>query len=531
VGTWTHSVTVNAAAVDVVGMITVHAEENTAKTASFAYAAPVGVAFDPEDLEGAAIVIKHGTTTIFTGTLETARAETESGLINVTATDGLKEYFEGRTQAQILTDITGGKYHRAFFGDRTSGWEQAQNVLQTVLAEVHMNRLGALTLGDWTTSGGTAITDAVYLSESSETAPRGALLNRITLNVEYRFTRLKQRHWSYAWTSPAIADFAGWAAQQTSLPTRDMIQSAADGTGWGALGGIQYITVPDAGAGWTPTDDEQQIRCLQALWTGYKRWAHNVKETYTLTVEAPASIAIRGAIEGEEGVTLVTEFDGAGWDNSHAQYTPAWSTDSLGDYYQDQDDRTEIDDLIECALAVCQHRIWDAHRQNFPQFQLLCQPTIDLADGYSITTDWLSAAGKVYGYEHRLDTGPDGVDLTIITLACPRGGGTGDSDALSAPAAPDTGPVHSIGSTSTTLATRIGNTDAAADDDTDWDGYMGNYQSPVGSPTTDQVYNERFVVDGAAIESDARDELTASRTATYTLQVPSHTHTYTPNPI
>ncbi len=225
-----------------------------------------------------------------------------------------------------------------------------------------------------------------------------------------------------------------------------------------------------------------------------------------------------------------TLFEGAGWDDNQQPYIPAWPLDSLGDYFEDQDERSVIEEVNEIMLQRARRLIWHSHRQNLPQFAVVCEPTLDLAEGRAIHTPWLDAVGKVYALEHRWNLDEDNAyDLTLITLACPRGAG-GTSDALGAPAAPDTGPTHAAPTGGETLPTRIGNTDIAPDMDEAWVGYTGNYETPQGTPTEDQKYQDRFRAVGPDIEAEARDELSADTLVTYAAAVPDVALSITPNP-
>jgi hypothetical protein len=120
-------------------------------------------------------------------------------------------------------------------------------------------------------------------------------------------------------------------------------------------------------------------------------------------------------------------------------------------------------------------------------------------------------------------------DLTVVTLAVPRGGG-GTSDTLSAPAAPDTDCTHAPPSASTTLDTHIGNDDTAPNDDPSWEGLVTNYETAHGTPTAEQIYQERWNVTGPDIEDLARAAAEATTQATYNVAIPDGVISWVPNP-
>lgn len=531
---WTLSVSVAGSVREMGGPVVVKAEESTAKVLTCAIVPEVGQTFQPDAYNGQPVTVTYNGGTIFTGVVETARSDLSDGLVRITATDGLKRHFENMSDAQILAAIPGARLSEVVFGDRQSGWESALHAIETTLQEVHFSPAGALVLGDWSTSGGASYTDddVLYLSESAEQAPNSTLINEVSIVCEYGYSRLKWRQGGWSWVWPT--DFCGWLGNKYSLPSRDMIQSAATG-GWPLLGGIRMQTLPAAGnyppcGDWTPEDQQQHVECIGAQWSAYITWVQPVRERYELTVRCPNSIARYGANGAEDGASHSTDFDRQSWEARRPRRAPSgWATDSLGDLYSDEDDPAALDEMLDVMLRLGRRKIWDSHRQNLVQFAVVCDPGIDLAQGRNVNTPWLTAAGKIYAYEHRLDP-IEGTDITVITLACPRGGG-GAGDPLNTPARPSTAPVHTIGAVGATLITRLGNSDSAPDDDETWtDAYIGNYVVPQGGPSAAQVYEDRFVVHGAEIEPESKTEAAGTTIASYNVAVPDHLLTETPNP-
>lgn len=532
--TWTLTVSVDGTPRDITGEVSVKAEENTAKIASFSIVPTQGQSFTPDSYNGSSVSITYESTTIFTGIVETAKGDEAAGLIHITATDGIKKYFEGLTDAEILAAIPGSQLSTPVFGDRQSGWEQALYAVQTTLSEIHYSPNGTLVLGDWTTSGGASYDDdnVLYLSENAEQAPNYTLINNVVITVEYGFTRLKWRNALWSWTWPT--DFCTWLDTPYTLPSRDMVQSAVDGA-WTLYNGIRMTTLPEAGdyppcGSWTPEDQQLHVEVTSASWGAYMTWTQPIRERYEITVTCSESVTRYGTNTAEDGASYSTEFDTSSWASRAPRLEPsAWSTDSLGDYYNDEDDETTLNEMLSVMLALARRQIWDAHRQNLVQFAVICEKSLDLADGRSISTPWMTASGKVFAYEHRLDV-VSGTDITVITISCPRGGG-GTGSSVTPPARPDTSPSHQPNVAGGTLATILGNSDMSAPDDEDWiNAYIGNYVDPDGSPTAEQVYEDRIVVAGAEIETESTDEVVATTVDAYGVGVPDHSLTETPNP-
>ena len=535
---WTLDITINGVSVTVTGTVAVKAEESTAKLARFAVIPTQGAAFDPEDYIGKPVVVVYDSTTIFTGRVETAVPDTANGVIEISATDGLQEYFENLTEAQILSAIPGSQWHRAVHGDRQSGWEQAQEALQSVLSEVHLTRTGNLAIGDWTSVGGTTYTssDVTYVSERVQLAQRHTLINKVQIVTEYRFTRLWWAMIGYDWYWPAL-DFCDWKDTEFTLPSRDMIQAAAEGTGWPVLNGIQYQTLPPPGTyppcgAWAPSDNQLKIDVLSASWSGYQHWSQPVRERYTMTVSAPDSIARYGEILQEDGASYESAYDAAAWDAQGArrQPTTGFTVYQAAHLYSDQDERNEIDAINALMLALASRRIWSAHRQNLPEFSIGCVPTMDLSQAATVDTPWLTATGKIFAYEHRLDTAT-GLDITLVVLACARGGSVSAGGTLNPPPPPSTGPSFTPAAGDTSIPTRLGNADTALVYDPDWEGYTGNYLVAQGSPAQNQIYEDRFRIVGPDVPAAARDEIIYPQVSNHDIQVMDMQLSITTDPI
>lgn len=531
---WTLTVSVASVVRDITGQVSVRAEENTAKIATFSIVPTPAQSFTPDSYNGAAVSIKYESTTIFSGIVETAKGDAPAGLIHITATDGIKKYFEGLSDAEILAVIPGSQLSSAVFGDRQSGWEQALYAVQTTLDEIHYNPAGSLVLGDWSTSGGFSYDDdtVLYLSENAEQAPNYTLINKVVITVEYGFTRLKWRSGLWSWTWPT--DFCTWLDTPYTLPSRDMVQSAVDGS-WTLYNGIRMTTLPVAGdyppcGAWAPEDQQLHVEVTSASWGAYQTWTQPIRERYEITVTCSESVSRYGENTVEDGASFTTEFDTSSWASRQPRLEPTlWSTDSLGDYYNDEDDEDTLNGILSVMLALARRQIWDAHRQNLVQFAVICEKSLDLADGCSISTPWMVANGKVYAYEHRLDV-VTGADLTVITISCPRGGG-GSGSSVTPPARPGTAPTHSPNAAGATLSTILGNSELSAPDDEEWvNAYIGNYVDPEGAPIENQIYEDRIVVAGQEIESESTDEVIKTQVSVYGVGVPDHSLIEIPNP-
>jgi hypothetical protein len=560
--TWSVSVSLSAADITarLTGPIEIRAEENQARTATLSFL-PAAGSYDPEDWIGAAVTIDHvadpdGTpvsTRVFTGYVNWPDLDETRSVLTLNCSDLLQEYFEDLADdAAIIAVITGSKLSDAVFGLREDGWQRTQDALQTVRAEVHKDRAGTVTLSDWAAAGTAdyAYTSSGYLHASPRVtfAQRRELVNSVTLTADYRFTRRKIREHGFGWGMGKT--WCQWYVNPHDLPTTDMIEQAARGAGWPISGAIFYTHHPELGlyycngnpVGWggvapdssDPTDPAAQEEArkkiaLSASWTGRKRFAQTITETYEMTVVSPASVGMFGEIVGEDGASLQTDSDDTGWEDSGNTDIPAgFAGDAIGDYIYDEDDRTESANMLECLLQLADHRIAASHRRNFVEWQVPIEPELDLAHTAQITAGRVSAKGKVAQLGHLLDL-PNGRAVTTVKIACSRGG-AGDQDDLTAPSAPDTSPTHGAPASATSLQTYIGGNDTVDDwVDGDYDGasYFSGNQGWITTVDVNKIYPQRVQVVGPEIEEEARQSVSASVQPVYGVAVPDDTLTVT----
>lgn len=562
----THTLSVSVAAVSItpLGRVEVRATESSARTATVAFL-PAAGSYAPEDWIGAAVTIDYvsdpdGTpvnTRIYTGYVDWPVLDETTGVLTLQCSDLLQEYFEALADdAAILAVLTGAKLSDAVFGEREDGWQRADDALSTIRAEVHYSRTGALTLTDWSAkvTPDYSYTSSDYLHASPRVtfAQRRELINTITITFDYRFDRFKIREHTFGWRagpsggSTGWSGFCEWFASSHDLPSTDMIETAAMGTSWPIHGAITYTHLPRRGVyycnggpvGWigVAVDDangndfaaQEAARkkiAFSAAWAGRKRWAQTITETYTLTVACAGSVALWGNIPGEDSAGLETAADDAGWEASEETEIPAgFAVDAIGDYVDDQDDRTASANAIECLLQVADHRIAASHRRNYVEWECPLEPAIDLEHTAQITAGRITAKGKVAEIGHVFDV-DSGRATTTIRIACARGGG-GSSDSLTAPSAPDTSPTYQAPDSSTALINYIGgndNVDDWVDGDHDGESYVSGNQSIITTTDSNKQYPQRVHVIGPDIEEEAHANVEASATGAYAVAVPDDT--------
>jgi len=543
---WQIAVTLGGADVSttVVNQIQVEAEEFSARVATFSIIPATG-AVDVNEWTGKAVTINFLTvnsagatltdTRIFTGTVDLPMYDPQSGLVSFACTDGLQERFEGMTEAAIVTELT-GYYSESVFGESEDGWQYAQDVLSTVPKGFDLNADGSTgVLTAWAAKGTAdySYTEATVYggSVTTDLTRRRNLHNKNTTTFEYRFSRSCHREHSYSWAPPSW-DFCTWLGDSHTLPNRDMINSAADGAGWGVQSAISFGQLPSSGPYclpvhvWIISESLRGQLAISASWVGVKRWAQTVTETYTLTVQAPQSITHFGTIDITSKGALSTDYSDSSWENSTDLSTPAGSTqNSINDYIIERADRVASVAALATKLNLMATDILRGHRENFVSWAIELNPDIERSHTLSINAHvpdgrGIEAKGKAYRVAHTIDLDTGDAFTSLVIAVSKTGTATPPSaDTLTPPSAPATVPAISTPSGSTMLGTQIGGHTGNPAHDPNDDGYSGNYSVITGGNT----YPVQFKVDTAAIEDEARNEITGAVSQTYEIIIPDET--------
>lgn len=547
---WTMQVSIGGIDVShrITSEVVIEAEESASRIASFTMKPAEGIVVDIGDWLGSPVEIDYvydpegspSITRIFTGIINWPDYNPVTRLVRFDATDNLQGHFESKTEAEILTAISGGKYATAVFGEREDGWQQAMDVLSTVPKSYDLNRDGVTPiLADWAAGSADYSYDEADIIDgevSLELARFRDLVNRVAIKYQYRYTRLHHREHTFGWNW-GVTGFCEWYSDTFELPNRDMINSAANDAGWKIKGGgggfsvgeggIYFQTLPPSGTYncngqvlWSISEELMDQLVVNASWTAVKRWTQTITESYEIVVEDASSISKYGLSYYEDGAGSQEDYDDAQWDASTGSDTPVWPQDAIGDYVYDVLDRADSDNTIETLLQMASVKILASHRNNLLGCTVLIEPTLERWHTVSIDAGNVAGTGKIFSYIHRLDTA-NGSATTTLKIAISKSDVVGASDALTAPIPPSTEPTHAAPASGTVLPTRIGNDDTADDYSEAWTGYTGNYSVAHGSPSEAQIYPRRIRIDTPEIEDEARNEIEATATATYNVQCPN----------
>ncbi|WP_430292966.1 hypothetical protein [Pseudomonas sp. B1-22] len=466
----------------------------------------------------------------FSGWLEQPTYDPRNRIVACEATDRLQDLVEAM-EIDAIDLLAGGVWSEDVFEalDGRSRWDYAMERMGTLPASLDRSVAGALRVTPWARKApikvfgpGTTIDQSL----SVEIAKLSDRVNRVELSIDYRYSRLRQRSYSYSWQHP---DIEGWSESQgfclwrhntTELPTIDMITDALSSAGLHSMGG-SFLTVPLSGVycdppqGWTNQFDNLVLAFGVA---GGVRWVQPITEKYVLTVEAPPSIAQAGEVIRRDGTAVESELDRAdNWESEDFSTTePDAVIDELGDAVINLREPERLSLAIRCQLATSAASILSAHRGTRVGFQV---PTsmalgIDLVHTVRLE-DRCTAEGKTWSIIDELDI-DNQTAISTLTLAISRGGGEA-ADPLLPPAPPATnpgGPVPAPPFFSTQLRGR-----GLMTYDDEREGFAGNYDE-VDAGTPVDPFPRRLQMTAPDIPAEQRDEYTAEKTATYRVAIP-----------
>lgn len=467
----------------------------------------------------------------FSGWLEQPSYDPRNRIVACEATDRLQDLIEAMELADIDA-LVGGAWTSDVF-EATEGrsrWDYATERLASVAGSLDRSVDGVLRLTPWAAqaplkrfAAGTTIDGSL----SVDLAKLSDRVNQVEITFSYRFSRLRERHQAYSWQHPDILGwsvdngFCIWRANSTELPTIDMVEEAINSAGYKLLADPQYLTVPLSGVYCDPPQawrNDFDNLLLAADVVGGVRWAQAITETYTLTVEAPASVAQAGSVLRRDGESLESELERAkDWES--AEFTgpePDAVQDAIEDYLVDLREDDRLASAVNCLLLGARVTILGAHRGNKVAWQVPTSMALGIDLVHTVLMeDRIRAQGKVFSLIDEYDLQGQ-TAISTITLAISRGGGDVE-DALTVPP-PPTSEVSGEAPELIQLPTQLRGRGLMTYDDT-LDGFSGNYDEvDIGTPVDE--FPRRHQMTAPEIPAEHRDEFNAAAAATYRVPIP-----------
>jgi len=331
------------------GKIQVNAQEGQARTAQFSINPDAGT-LNPYSYLGQAVTIDvdsgSGSVRLFTGIVHLPKYNISTGLIDFTCTDNLQKLFETidiTATTSAIDALIPGYWDAAIFGAIPDSWTYANQRISAYAGSFDLSPYAVLRTTAWLAkvTPDFTFTDATILEKSLDIslAEQRYITNSVVVNFSSRFERLWQRELTASWSSGITAGtFYTWLTATFQLPTKTMLKNAF--SSW-VLKSIHFDDLPPSGLytgilgvdprGWVLNDlgREQALGCTAWL---ANCWRQTITDIYTVTLNAPASIAANGlvqtnqnfSISGADAAISAELTSASGWTSSG--WTGSWAT-------------------------------------------------------------------------------------------------------------------------------------------------------------------------------------------------------------
>jgi len=510
------------------GPVTISSEEDGDRVATFAlYLGPDPVSIasytgQPITIDFVLAGDPDVSTRLFTGSLVQPEFDVLTRVLSCNATTRLADTVEAMTLEQIDA-LVGGLWSVDVF-EETAGrsrWDYAQERLSTRTASLCAGRDGLPRIVNWfppSIAYEFAPGSTVYQSLDISLATLGDTTNVVELELDYRYSRYRERSQSYSWINPetsgntSIDGFIAWKADSTELPDIEMITDAVESAGW-------FITLSDwyrlpgsipTGPG-SPWVNKNTDLLLGADFNASIRWSQRAVEAYRFRLEVSAAVAAVDEVISRDRVVLDTDTDAdALWEQSR--------TGTAVDFGEGpRRDQARLDAAITTALARANAQLLQAQRGNRVSWQVPLAHALGVDHGQRVRlADQASITGTVVALTAEGDQ-ESGAALLTVTIAVSQGDADAVADVLAVPDAPAFVDVPSA-NLLPALPTQLIKDGSSPAYDPDLPGFAGSYSIGTWDPA--DRYPRRFAVNTPEIPDQWRDEITAERAVTYSIAPP-----------
>lgn len=466
----------------------------------------------------------------FTGSLVQPAFDVVTRVLTCEATTRLVDTVEAMTLRDIDA-LVGGQWSEDVF-EPTAGrsrWDYAQERLSTRPASLNVSRYGVPQITQWHESGVRwefAPGATLYESVDVSLATLSETTNVVELELDYRYSRYRQRNQNYSWIHPgtggntSIDGFIAWKADSTELPDIEMVAGAVDSAGW-FLVSANWGRLPGditTGPG-SPWYNKNTDLLLWATFTAAVRWTQRAVEQYRLRLEIPDAVASVGPVIKRDRVVLDTDTEADRiWEGGQSVLDDEGQPEDQPITQPLRRSQARLDSAAGCALRRARTQLIAAQRGNRVSWQIPLAHALGVDVGHRVRLrdQGVTATGTVVSAVDEMDV-TTGSALLTLTIAVSRGVAEAVSTPLTTPPAPplvdEPGPIMP-----SALPTQLQKSAASPTYNPELPGFSGTHSIGTWDPAN--RYPRRFAIDTPEIPDQWRDEITATREATYSVAPP-----------
>ena len=564
---WAAIITLNGADVSsaIIGSIEVEAEAGTARLANFVMKPTAGainshawvkkpVTIDYLTYSAGVLQTQHRR---FTGFVSEAIYDPVTRLTTFECSDLLQESFEG-VDRSFIDSIIGGYYSESIFNETESGWEYAQQRLESQEYYYDKNAQGAgrkwhktAAAANETYTESNIISDTLTLS----LATSRDVINTVEIEFNYRLPRKWQREISIGWAFPQ--SFTEWLGQaQIRMPNKSMFISALGSSWW--VKSVSFSETPPSGkvgdTNWINHPEYELI--LGANATVATRWNQDITEKYALTVKSAASISAFGEIKEtarysvdaneeesheeemkDRAAAVIADGTSSAKAASDDYKEPESGSINMGngDYYLDGTSRADFENDIQTAIALARVDILDSHHRNEVGFDAVLNPLLDIGLSIQVTSSEVTGLGVLTALKETMNIDTGAAISTIVTsIYAPNVSGQNNddietpeqADVTPPPAQPIVDIQNHVGGAKTQRDLSGGiNLISYAKEEADetWRGFLTNYTATLGAPYDTKFYPFEFRIEMPEVEATHRDSQEFTIDSAIAVAIPEET--------
>lgn len=442
---------------NVLGDVTIEADESSACIADFVLRPDVGTVINPPDWVGRPVTISvadissgspANSTLLFSGLVELPQLDIDLGAMKLSCSDNYQTRISALSRAELAA-LIGGYDSPAVFDAGGGSWTYAQDLLSTVPKALELTVGGGFRITPWAAKAVPDLSfDADTLLDGKLTvdlAQRSGLTNHVDIAFDYRFPRVKTEGHVVSLDLLALyaTGFGDYVNDGNAFLFRTQVPDAIEAAG-GTIVSVTYMPLPTipmtvGGAMWLPNPATDVQLCLGFNAVVSFDYAQQTQEAHKIAVSCAKSIAnvgligetMSGALEGKYPDISATETSRLLYKNGISGIPPldpgtvvSGHTNATEVTLTADTNRAAANAAMQALIGVAMTKILKAHRQNTVSGALPLWPALTLDKTVHVDSGKVQATGKVVKVRHALSPA-SGTATTDISLAISSAAGVG----------------------------------------------------------------------------------------------------------